>query len=191
MGKRVAISGGPGGGKSTVAAAVTRELGAHVVVVPEVATHLLGGFFPPLRDLDDRRALQRAIYHVQVNLEAVFRARADDATVLVFDRGLIDGAAYWPDGVDAFFEHVACDVNAARERYDAVLFLESAAQGGLAIDSDNTTRTERQSEAVRLDSVLYELWAPHPSFHFVAHTATFEAKVQSALGALRSLLAAG
>ena len=191
MAKRVAISGGPGGGKSTVAAAVTRELGTHVVVVPEVATHLLGGFFPPLRDADDRRALQRAIYHVQVNLEAVFRARADEATVLVFDRGLIDGAAYWPDGVEAFFEHVACDVSAARESYDAVLFLESAAQGGLAIDSDNTTRTERQSEAARLDSILYELWAPHPGFRFVAHTATFEAKVQSALGALRSLIAAG
>jgi hypothetical protein len=170
---------------------VTRELGAHVVVVPEVATHLLGGFFPTLRDADDRRALQRAIYHVQVNLEAVFRARADDATVLVFDRGLIDGAAYWPDGAEAFFEHVACDVNAARGRYDAVLFLESAAQGGLAIDSDNTTRTERQSEAARLDSILYDLWAPHPGFRFVAHTATFEAKVQGALAALRSLIAAG
>ena len=191
MAKRVAISGGPGGGKSTVAGAVTREFGGHVVVVPAVATHRLGDFFPARRGADDRRALQRAIYHVQVNLEAVFRARADEATVLVFDRGVVDGAAYWPDGSEAFFEHVSCDLSAARESYDAVLFLESAAQGGLAIGSDNTTRTEQQSEAARLDSLLYELWSPHPGFRFVAHTPTFEAKVQSALSALRGIIAAG
>ena len=151
--RRVAISGGPGGGKSTVAAALAREFGARVVVVPEVATHLLGGFFPGISGPDDRRAVQRAIYHVQVNLEAEHRV-----------------------------------VVAARERYDAVLFLESAAQGGLAIDQGNAARTEQRVEAVRLDSLLYELWSPHPRFRFVAHTQTFDSKVESALDALRELI---
>jgi len=189
--RSVAISGGPGGGKSTVAAAVAREFGERVVVVPEVATHLLGGFFPDIRGPEDRRALQRAIYHVQVNLEAVHRARADEGTVLVFDRGVIDGAAYWPDGSDAFFDALCGDAHQARERYDAVLFLESAAQGGLTIGGDNPTRTEQQSEAARLDSLLRALWSPHPGFRFVAHTPTFEAKVENALAALRALIAAG
>lgn len=188
--RRVAISGGPGGGKSTVAAALARELAARVVVVPEVATHLLGGFFPGISGPDDRRAVQRAIYHVQVNLEAVHRARCADDTVLVFDRGVIDGAAYWPDGTEAFFESVCGDPTAARERYDAVLFLESAAQGGLAIDSGNAARTEQRLEAARLDRLLYDLWSPHPRFRFVAHTQTFEAKVESALEALRELIGA-
>jgi predicted ATPase len=188
--RRVAISGGPGGGKSTVAAALARELAARVVVVPEVATHLLGGFFPGISGPDDRRAVQRAIYHVQVNLEAVHRARYADDTVLVFDRGVIDGAAYWPDGTEAFFESVCGDPTAARERYDAVLFLESAAQGGLAIDSGNAARTEQRLEAARLDRLLYDLWSPHPRFRFVAHTQTFEAKVESALEALRELIGA-
>ncbi|HWO12684.1 MAG TPA: ATP-binding protein [Polyangiaceae bacterium] len=191
MARRVAISGGPGGGKSTVAAAVAREHGARVVVVPEVATHLLAGFFPGIQGPDDRRAVQRAIYHVQVNLEAVHRARADENTVLVFDRGVIDGAAYWPEGSEAFFEHVCGDAEEARDRYDAVLFLESAAQGGIAIGNGNVARTEQQSEAARLDATLYALWSPHPGFRFVAHTPTFEAKVQNALAALRSLIAAG
>jgi predicted ATPase len=188
--RRVAISGGPGGGKSTVAAAVARELAERVVVVPEVATHLLGGFFPGISGPDDRRAVQRAIYHVQVNLEAVHRARCTGDTVLVFDRGVIDGAAYWPDGAEAFFDSVCGDARAARERYDAVLFLESAAQGGLAIDSDNAARTEQRLEAARLDTLLFELWSPHPRFRFVAHTQTFEAKVESALEALRELIGA-
>lgn len=189
--RRVAISGGPGGGKSTVAAAVGREFGARVVVVPEVATHLLGGFFPGISSADDRRAVQRAIYHVQVNLEAVHRARCDADTVLVFDRGILDGAAYWPDGTDAFFTSVCGDAGAAREQYDAVLFLESAAQGGLAIDSGNAARTEQRAEAARLDSILYELWSPHPRFRFIAHTATFDSKVDNALDALRELIGPG
>lgn len=186
--RHVAISGGPGGGKSTVAAALAQEFGPRVVVVPEVATHLLGGFFPGIGGPDDRRAVQRAIYHVQVNLEAVHRARCAEDNVLVFDRGIIDGAAYWPDGSDAFFESVSDDPDAARERYDAVVFLESAAQGGLAIESDNAARTEERREAARLDTLLYQLWSPHPRFRFIAHTPTFEEKVKSALVVLRDLI---
>jgi predicted ATPase len=186
--QHVAISGGPGGGKSTVAAALQRELGERVVVVPEVATHLLGGFFPGIRCADDRRAVQRAIYHVQLSLEAVHRSRVADDTVLVFDRGVVDGAAYWPDGSDAFFEALGCDVRSARGRYDAVVFLESAAQGGLGIVSENVARTEERTEAARLDTLLYDLWSPHPEFRFVPHTVSFEAKVDSALAVFRGLL---
>lgn len=192
MARRVAISGGPGGGKSTVAATLLREFGSRVVVVPEVATHLLGGFFPGIRGPDDRRAVQRAIYHVQLNLEAVHRARAAaDDVVLVFDRGLIDGAAYWPDGCEAFFENVCGDAGVARQTYDAVVFLESAARGGLAIDSDNVARTEQMPDAARLDALLYDLWSPHPGFVFVGHTPSFETKVDNAMVALRALIAAG
>src|SRR5688572_24312186 len=112
--RRIAITGGPGAGKSTVAALLAQQLRERVVVVPEVATHLLGGFFPRIADAEERRAVQRAIYHVQLNLESVHRGRAVDGTVLVFDRGLPDGAAYWPDGADAFFSALCGDAAEAR-----------------------------------------------------------------------------
>lgn len=188
MVKCVAISGGPGGGKSTVAAVARRELGDRVVVVPEVATHLLGGFFPSIADADERRAVQRAIYHVQLELEAVHRGRAGSNTVLVFDRGVLDGAAYWPDGSEAFFEAMGGDAGLARGRYDAVLFLESAAAGGLPIVGDNPARNEGREEAVGIDARLREIWSPHPVFRFVGHTPLFETKVANAIAALRALI---
>jgi predicted ATPase len=193
--RRVAITGGPGAGKSTVAARLGRELDGQVVVVPEVATHLLGGFFPRIADAEERRAVQRAIYHVQLNLEAVHRGRAGQGTVLLFDRGLLDGAAYWPDGCESFCEAVCGDAAAVRAQYDAVVFLETAAVGGLSIDGNsaqgqNLARTEGQAEAVRIDTLLRQVWAPHPNFRFVGYTATFEAKVASALEQLRQLIRA-
>jgi predicted ATPase len=187
--RRVAITGGPGGGKSTVAAALRKELGERIVVVPEVATHLLGGFFPRIGGDEERRAVQRAIYHVQLNLEAVHRARAGTDTVLVFDRGLVDGAAYWPDGSGAFFQAMGDDAEAARSRYDAVVFLESAAVGGLTIEGENIARTEGREEAVRVDALLRQLWSPHPAFHFVGHAPAFATKVENAIERVRQLIA--
>ncbi len=184
----IAITGGPGGGKSTVAALVRQELARDVVVVPEVATHLLGGFFPAITNAEERRAVQRAIYHVQLNLEAVHRARPGDGKVLVCDRGILDGAAYWPDGADDFCESVCGDAARALQRYDAVVFLETAAAGGLSIESDNAARLETAMEALRIDALLRQVWSAHPVFRFVPHAELFDSKVKHALDELRALI---
>jgi predicted ATPase len=184
----IAITGGPGGGKSTVAALLRQELDTDVVIVPEVATHLLGGFFPAISNAEERRAVQRAIYHVQVNLEAVHRARAPDGKVLVCDRGILDGAAYWPDGTDDFFQSVCGEASHALERYDAVVFLETAAAGGLSIESENAARLETAIEALRVDALLRKVWSAHPVFRFVPHAKLFDSKVEHALDELRALI---
>ena len=191
MARRVAITGGPGGGKSTVASRLQQELGDRVVVVPEVATHLLGGFFPRIADDEERRSVQRAIYHVQLNLEAVYRARAAQDTVLVFDRGLVDGAAYWPEGADAFFEALGSDARSARDRYDAVIFMESAAVGGLPIVGENPARTEGREEATRVDGRLRQVWGPHSNFRFIGYAESFDVKVSIAIEQVRHLIEHG
>lgn len=184
----IVVTGGPGGGKSTVAQRLLQRVGQRVAVVPEVATHLLGGFFPPVESTDDRRSVQRAIYHVQACLEAVHRARARTGQVLVLDRGLVDGAAYWPDGADAFFETMGTSLSRARESYSAVLFLETAAAGGHAIEGENPARREAREEAVAIDRRLHALWSGHARFRHVPHASEFEGKLAAALGGLQQLL---
>ncbi len=83
---RIVLTGGPGGGKTTAADLMRREVGERIVIVPEAATMLFSGGFPRQAETHARRSLQTAIYHVQRNLEDVHSALYSDR-ILLCDRG--------------------------------------------------------------------------------------------------------
>ena len=180
------MTGGPGGGKSTALDLFRREIGERVVVVPESATMLFAGGFPRTREPDARRFAQSAIFHVQRNLEDVYASLYPDR-VLLCDRGTIDGAAYWPVNGD-YFEAMGSTLDEELRRYDAVIFFESAAVGGMGIEGGNPTRIEDDVEAVRLDRALRALWAKHPRFVHVPHQRSFFEKIRRGLAAMQALL---
>jgi predicted ATPase len=129
---RIVLTGGPGGGKTTAADLFRREIGDKVVVVPETATMLFTGGFPRVGEPDARAATQRAIFHAQVALEDV-QGALYPGRVLLCDRGTIDGAAFWPEEAPAgFFETMETTLERELERYDAVIFFESAAVGDIS-----------------------------------------------------------
>lgn len=185
--RRIVLTGGPGGGKTTAADLFRREIGDSVVVVPEAATMLFGGGFPRVDDIGPRRSIQRAIFEVQRNLEDVQHARYPDR-VLLCDRGTVDGAVYWPDGPAAFFSAMGTTAEAELGRYDAVLFFETAAAGGHDIEGGNPTRTEDSSTAVALDRRLREVWSPHPRFWLIRNERSFLTKITAAIGLLETLV---
>lgn len=184
---RVVLTGGPGGGKTTAADLLRREIGNRVIVVPEAATLLFSGGFPRPIDPQARRSAQGAIYHVQRNLEDIQAAQYPDR-VLLCDRGTVDGGAYWPDGSEDFFATVGSTHRTELDRYDAVIFFETAALGGHGFESENAFRTETQQQAVDLDTRLRELWMPHPRFTLIPHSASFFRKMTVGLGILESLI---
>jgi len=184
---RIVVTGGPGGGKTTAAELFRREIGERVVVVPEAATLLFSGGFPRSSDLIARRAAQRAIYHVQRNLEDVQSARFPDR-VLLCDRGTIDGAAYWPDEPSKFYEAVGTTEAVELARYDCVIFFESAATGGVSIEGGNPVRVETNAEAVALDSKLRGIWSKHPRFVVVPHDPSFFKKLTFGLAMLENMV---
>ena len=181
------MTGGPGGGKTTAADLFRREIGERVVVVPEAATLLFSGGFPRSDQPHARRSAQSAIYHVQTELENVQSALYPDR-VLLCDRGTVDGAAYWPeeDGCD-FFTTVGTTHARELSRYDAVLFFESAADGGMPVEGGNPIRIESQAQAAALDRRLRDLWSSHPNFHVVPHQPSFVKKIISGLELLEEV----
>src|SRR6185295_8814559 len=99
--RRIVLTGGPGAGKTAALELIRRaSFCDHVQMLPEAAGIVFGGGFPRRRDAGGRKAAQRAIFHVQRALEEA-RA-ADNAAIVLCDRGTVDGAAYWP-GPDDFF----------------------------------------------------------------------------------------
>ena len=185
---RIAVSGGPGAGKTTLWRAVAEAHRQRVIAVPEVATLMFSHVFPGVQSAGERRAVQRAIFTVQHSLEHVYEQRLAADQVLWCDRGVPDGGGYWPEGPDLFFESMQTSWQAELARYSAVLFMESAAVGGMSIADGNHTRTEDLATAVHLDQRLHQVWSAHPNFHLVQAERDFAAKVERALQLAERLL---
>lgn len=185
---RIVLTGGPGGGKTTAADLFRREIGERVVIVPEAATLLFSGGFPRSSAPGALEATQTAIYQVQRKLEDVQSALFPER-VLLCDRGTVDGAAYWPGEPDTFFAAVGTTEQQELDRYDAVIFFESAAVGGISMEGGNPVRVESTEEAAHLDLKLRHLWSKHPRFVIVPHDRSFFKKITFGLAALESMVA--
>jgi predicted ATPase len=185
--QRIVVTGGPGAGKTTAVDMFRRELGDHIVVVPESATMLYQGGFPRVNESKAQKTVQRAIYFLQKNLEDT-QTDLYPGRVLLCDRGTLDGEAYWPGTSEEYFRYLGTHREAEFKRYDAVLFLESAAVGGISIEGGNRFRVESVEQAARVDKKLKEIWQGHPHFAFVPHHPSFLTKILTGLESLRSIL---
>lgn len=149
--------------------------------VPEAASLLFSGGFPRFSPPDAQRATQKTIFSVQHGLEAAYSAQYPDRA-LVLDRGSVDGAAYWPEGADAFFQALGTTLEKEFLRYNSVIYLESAAEQDYLRHKDkNPNRTEGWAEAKRLDTETLRLWSKHPNFMLVPNNRSFERKVLEVL----------
>jgi predicted ATPase len=181
--KRIVITGGPGAGKTAVLELARRDLCKHVEVLPESARIVFGGGFPRRDDERGRRGAQRAIFHVQDELERM-GAESPAVTTLLCDRGTLDGLAYWPGSPDEFFGPLGTTLEKELARYAAVIHLR-VPDGHNGYKKD-TLRRESVGQASEIDARLVDVWAAHPHRVFVESNADFVRKAQRALAAIRA-----
>jgi predicted ATPase len=155
----IVLTGGPGAGKTAVLNLVRQRLCHHVYVVEESASILFGGGFPRDNDVPARRAAQRAIYHVQSELERIAHDRPR-SVLAVCDRGTLDGIAYWPGDDVRFLEDLGTTMEAELSRYAMVIHLRTPPAAHY--NHDNALRIESAAEAQRIDDVIWRVWANHP-----------------------------
>jgi predicted ATPase len=176
------LTGGPGAGKTAVLEMLRHALCSHVTMVQESAGVVFGGGFPRRADDDGRRAAQRAIYHVQIELEAL--ADSANAALVLCDRGIVDGFAYWP-GPGDYWAAVGTTRAEALARYDAVIHLRTP-NGLNGYGHQNPLRTESPEEAAAIDERILSAWEGHPRRFLIDATADFLLKAKSAIAIVRN-----
>lgn len=164
--RRIAFTGGPGGGKTTVmeelrAADPNRE---RWILVPEAAPLLFRA------GLDGRRkAFQRAVITLQIALETACAEAARPGQVLLCHRGTLDALAYWlRNGWDRgeFFDLTGLTLAEHLRRYDGVIHLQTAALGAESHYRrwPDAHRPETLEQAAEIDRLCAAAWSDHPSY---------------------------
>lgn len=172
--RKLAITGGPSGGKTTLIENLQRDLGHQIAIVPEAASILYRGGFPRRKGTLRQKHVQRAIYYTQFELEAlVYDENADK--LIICDRGSLDSNAYWPEDGTDFLETVKSNLKDEISRYDWVLHLDTAPEAHY--DSENPIRTETYSEAQKLNERILRAWEKHPHRWIVHNQSDFFSKM--------------
>jgi tRNA (Thr-GGU) A37 N-methylase len=165
----IALTGGPGGGKSTLLQDLHRDptWAGRFVCLPEAVQYARFAGVSPQDKL-----FQRLVVHLQIGLEdGLDRALGpDDLRPILCHRGSLDPLAFWRlRGWPAteFYAFTGISRREHFQRYKAVIHLVTAAEG---VPHEYTRwprahRPEELEEAVQLDRWLGEAWSKHPAYY--------------------------
>lgn len=179
----VVVTGGPGAGKTAVLEMALRSFCTHVAVLPEAASIVFGGGFPRQQSPAARKAAQRAIFHVEDEVEKLVLEEGRVAVALC-DRGTVDGAAYWP-GPGDLWSSVGTTLEEQLRRYEAVIHLRTPG-GGKGYNQRNPLRLESAVEAAAIDEKIASLWEAHARRFVVEASPDFLGKAARVIEILRA-----
>ena len=196
---KIAITGGPCGGKTGISSYIRKELkknGYRVLWFPEVARgYIENGIFPDGDKLTGKK-FEEFIIKKQIAVEEIYEEAAevfasdDEKVVIFYDRGLPDVCAYIERSVyEEILSKYDLTLESALRRYDAVIHLVTAADGAVenyqwAGNEDESKRDpdrhESPEEAIILDKKLEDAWKQHPSYLRLDNSTTYLGKKKKA-----------
>lgn len=182
---KIAVTGGPSGGKTTLIEALQKDLKAKVTIIPEAASILYRGGFPRRSTPEARKHVQRAIYYTQKELEQLITDESK-SPLIVCDRGSLDSAAYWPQEEADFYKSLTTTEAGEISRYDWVIHLDTADYD--SFDTSNPIRTESHKEAEDLNQKIKQAWGRHPQRIVIPHESEFLHKIAKAKSVVEKIL---
>jgi predicted ATPase len=182
--RRIVLTGGPGAGKTATLEMIKESFCEHVRILPEAASVVFGGGFPRPQSVEGLKAAQRAIFSVQRELEAL--ATAENAAIVLCDRGTVDGLAYWP-GPEELWPSIGTNREEQFARYQTVIHLRTPSQDD-GYNHANRLRTESATEAKALDDRILRAWDGHPHRIVVESSPDFLAKAARVIELIRTEL---
>ena len=182
---KIAVTGGPSGGKTTLIEALQIDFKGKLSVVPEAASILYRGGFPRKKTENGRKHAQKAILYIQQELEDLICSDSP-AQLIVCDRGSLDGCAYWPGRSEDFLSEVGSSREKEIAKYDWVIHLDTADE--TSFDTTNPVRTESHKEALELNEKIKQAWEGHSQRIVIPHESEFLAKITRAKTAIEMIM---
>ena len=182
---KVAVTGGPSGGKTTLIEALRKEFNPRVKIVSEAASVLYKGGFPRVKSYDGFYHAQKAIYSVQKEMEEL-RCKVYPEALMVCDRGSLDALAYWPDSAEHFFKEMNSSYEQEARRYDWVIHLDTAREPDY--DTTNEVRNETFHEALALNEKIKQSWSKHPQRIVINSEQDFFSKMRKATLVIEAIM---
>jgi len=197
--RKLAITGGPCGGKDTAIVRLVQALenmGYEVYVQPESATEL---FSTGVRwDRVPSLQLQQMIFYDTLHkenqrFEAAHASRSPKEKIILCNRGLLDTRAYMTRlGFAKLARQYGFTFPDLWARYDGAFHLVTAADGaeGYYTLTNNSARKETPDKARKLDELTRNAWNGHPHFRLIGNhePGGFEGKYQKLLREVCHLL---
>ncbi|MBR0437820.1 MAG: AAA family ATPase [Clostridia bacterium] len=188
--RKIVITGGPCAGKSTALITLKKhyeELGMRVLVINETATELIMSGVAPWT-CESNLEYQRCQLKLQLEKERVYeqaaRGMKDEEILIICDRGIMDNLAYMsPEEFSTILEEEGISYIDARDRYDGVFFLVTAARGAERFFTlaNNSARTETVEQAIALDVKTVRAWIGHPHLRVIDNSTDFMNKMKRLL----------
>lgn len=169
---RVCITGAPMSGKSELIEKVKIDLrdlfSTQVYRIPEVASELISGGINPRQDAN---AFQSVLYRIQKEKENAFIENADPSSIILMDRGLLDGCCYVDKNTfDRIMEDNGDTESTIFDRYDLVVQLGTICRGisTQVENKSNPSRIETSvDEVIDLEDKLVRAYQKHPNYVFI------------------------
>ena len=192
---KIALTGGPCGGKTEALKYLKTELealGINVYILEETATHLFNCGLSPSKggSFEFHSRLFEEQYNNENKLYRLSEISGRDISVIICDRGLLDNRAYvTEDDFKRYSAKFGLNENKIRCMYDGVFHLVTAANGAEEYyNLNNSVRTETPKQARELDNTILSVWAGTPHLRIIDNTTDFSGKLNRLLSEVKAVI---
>lgn len=193
---KVVLTGIPSSGKTSVTNGIVErftELGYRVLVVPETATEYINSGIKPFGDDGiDPIVFQELVLKKQLNKEALYEYAANvlgsDKTIIIFDRGTLDGYAYVStEDMDSVVKKEGTGKRELLLNYDVVLFLEGSDK--FFTKNNNKARYEKDAaSAAALRKNLLNAYLGHDNLRVIQPREDMKDKQEEVINIVANML---